>query len=481
MWLLNTSSAELTYFNSPEDVPGGYAILSHVWDTDETTYQEIQAIHSRFRGSTSDEAPEAVEWDSETVGESQESSITPKDDVLPPVLQHSSSWSSSLDILPSIRRRTAPKRLPGLPSKTPSGHKRRGRSWDERVASDDDRTQPPQKRERIHSPHPRFLSSGRRADLAIRTRTVSASGHLGGYSDFVVSEISPIQPPQDYRPVQSPLPINPRDLVPTKVRKFCSLAEEHGHAWAWADVCCIDKSSSAELSEAINSMFRYYALSNVCYVYLRDVSGGPGWEVEFRESMWHRRGWTLQELLAPQVIAFMSKDWTFLGTKADLAPLLADITRVPEKVLRFEQDIADICVARRMSWAASRETTRAEDEAYSLMGIFGVNMPALYGEGRKAFYRLQEEIMKTSADGSLFAWGSIVYDEGKAEWKSLVASVRFSDIKATPKHHHYLFAASPSAFVDCETMTYDGPMKAGMTVSPNHYNNSPRLQHLFLL
>ena len=206
-------------------------------------------------------------------------------------------------------------------------------------------------------------------------------------------------------------------------------------------------------------MYRYYALSDVCYVYLRDVTHGPEWELEFAASVWHRRGWTLQELLAPHVVSFVDHEWTPLGTKADLAPLLSTVTRVPVEVLRFEKDIADVCIAGRMSWAAARQTTRVEDEAYCLMGLFGVNMPTLYGEGQKAFYRLQEEIMKTSTDTSLFAWGRKVHDESRAEWKSLVASL-FPDTDRTPERHHYLFAPSPSAFTDCESTVFDGPMKA---------------------
>ena len=194
---------------------------------------------------------------------------------------------------------------------------------------------------------------------------------------------------------------NPRlDLVSEKIRKSCILAEKHDYKWIWVDTCCIDKSSSAELSEAINSMYRYYAHSAICYAFLRDVRS------RYRmNKIWYKRGWTLQELIAPRLLVFVSHKWEVLGTKGDLASKISSQTQIPEEVLRHEMDLAYVSVGQRMSWASRRDTTRVEDRAYSLMGIFGINMPTLYGEGDNAFYRLQEEIMKVSTDPTLFAWG----------------------------------------------------------------------------
>ncbi|EIW54397.1 HET-domain-containing protein, partial [Trametes versicolor FP-101664 SS1] len=192
---------------------------------------------------------------------------------------------------------------------------------------------------------------------------------------------------------------NPRDLMGPKIKGCCLLAAQLGLLWIWIDTGCIDKTSSAELSEAINSMFQWYKQADVCYAYLADAVHSP-----FRRSIWHTRGWTLQELIAPEVVVFLSPDWKVLGDKVHLAPLLEQITNVPRAVLHHQVELSTVSVAQRMSWAAHRKTTRLEDEAYCLLGIFSINMPTLYGEGRAAFRRLQEEIMQTSTDLSLLAW-----------------------------------------------------------------------------
>ncbi|RGP63931.1 hypothetical protein FSPOR_8258 [Fusarium sporotrichioides] len=185
-----------------------------------------------------------------------------------------------------------------------------------------------------------------------------------------------------------------------KLQNCCRVAKDNGFDYIWDDTCCIDKSSSAELSEAINSMYRYYQEANVCYAYLADVSAVS----QIPDSRWFTRGWTLQELIAPNKIIFFDRSWQELGTKTSLVRVLSRRTNVPESVLCNSDELNTASIAQRMSWAADRVTTRKEDAAYSLMGLFGINMPLLYGEGEKAFYRLQEEIMRVSDDHSLFAW-----------------------------------------------------------------------------
>jgi len=196
-----------------------------------------------------------------------------------------------------------------------------------------------------------------------------------------------------------------------KVKMTCSFAWERGFKYVWIDTCCIDKASSAELSEAINSMYRWYQEAEVCYAYLADVSlSADNTKIdvanhEFRNSEWFTRGWTLQELLAPESLIFLNQEWHEIGTKSTLQPIISQITRIPGNFLLGE-DLDHASIAQRMSWASGRITTRKEDLAYSLMGIFGIYMPMLYGEGERAFIRLQEEIMKISDDHSIFAWKS---------------------------------------------------------------------------
>ncbi|EIW65332.1 HET-domain-containing protein, partial [Trametes versicolor FP-101664 SS1] len=193
-----------------------------------------------------------------------------------------------------------------------------------------------------------------------------------------------------------------------KVKGFCKIAREAGYELVWIDSCCIDSSSSAELSEAINSMYQWYRLAEVCYVYLADVPDGDkpaDRDSAFRTSRWRTRGWTLQELIAPKRVVFLTQTWRFLGTKMGFASTLEEITGIDFAILTGTAELESVSVARRMSWAAGRKTKRIEDEAYCLMGLFGVHMATIYGEGRNAFLRLQEEIIKTIPDQSIFAWG----------------------------------------------------------------------------
>ena len=192
-----------------------------------------------------------------------------------------------------------------------------------------------------------------------------------------------------------------------KIAGSCKQALRNNVEYVWVDTCCIDKSSSAELTEAINSMFRWYQRAEICYVYLADVPANEdalAFESSFARSRWFTRGWTLQELLAPNTVQFFSNDWRPIGTKTDLCPQISRITGIDSTYLQGT-DVKYASIAKRMSWASKRKTRRIEDVAYSLLGLFGVHMPMLYGEGENAFRRLQEEIMKVSVDQSLFAWG----------------------------------------------------------------------------
>ncbi|KAI1421739.1 HET-domain-containing protein [Xylaria sp. FL1777] len=193
-----------------------------------------------------------------------------------------------------------------------------------------------------------------------------------------------------------------------KVEMACKLAKSQGYRYIWIDTCCIDKSSSAELTEAINSMYRWYKESDVCYAFLSDAYESTFSQLspeELHNSRWFTRGWTLQELLAPDDVQFYSYEWELIGEKKEdpLCSIISEITKIDQSILR-ERDILNISIARRMYWASGRQTTRIEDLAYSLLGIFNINMPLIYGEGHKAFRRLQEEILRTTDDQSIFAW-----------------------------------------------------------------------------
>jgi hypothetical protein len=194
--------------------------------------------------------------------------------------------------------------------------------------------------------------------------------------------------------------------------------------FCWVDTVCIDKSSSAELSESINCMYRIYRDCEICIAYLVDTQKKPFpgvSQVHLVRSRWFTRGWTvglftlcrllrhvvslLPELIAPKVVIFYDCDWHRLGDKSSLRRGIATETGIDEDCLN-SGDVGRKSVAQRMSWAAKRNTTREEDIAYCLLGIFDINMPLLYGEGTKAFTRLQEEIIRKYDDDSIFAWAS---------------------------------------------------------------------------
>nr|OQO32608.1 hypothetical protein B0A51_00172 [Rachicladosporium sp. CCFEE 5018] len=230
-----------------------------------------------------------------------------------------------------------------------------------------------------------------------------------------------------------------------KIKKCCEISKEDGYEWTWVDTCCIDKSSSAELSEAINSMWKWYSFSGRCYAFLEDCSlelplpkicktpdfglqDGPRsafdvggeWKKTlshhelsqidaFAASRWFTRGWTLQELLAPKEVLFYTKRRELIGKKSEMAALIAHSSGIAEAYIKKPQRLYEASVAQRMSWAACRTTSREEDRAYCLLGIFDIAMPLLYGEGGRAFMRLQEQILQISDDPTILAWGGQPY------------------------------------------------------------------------
>jgi hypothetical protein len=194
-----------------------------------------------------------------------------------------------------------------------------------------------------------------------------------------------------------------------KITLTCQQALQDSLEYAWVDTCCIDKSSSAELSQSINSMFKWYAHSHKCYAFLTDYSCSESTDEDFAKCNWFSRGWTLQELIAPSTVMFFDKQWQYIGTKKDLNRQISQNININGDILTMtgfdaiRTRLYACSVAQRMSWAATRKTKREEDIAYCLLGIFGISMPMLYDEGGRAFMRLQEEIIKETNDMTLFA------------------------------------------------------------------------------
>ncbi|KAF1957576.1 HET-domain-containing protein, partial [Byssothecium circinans] len=187
-----------------------------------------------------------------------------------------------------------------------------------------------------------------------------------------------------------------------KIRFCAQQAKRDGLEYFWVDTCCINKADAVELQDAINSMFRWYQQASQCYVYLADVpikkrkAGYENfqytWEPSFQQSRWFTRGWTLQELLAPHSVKFFSKEGTRLGDKKSLERQIHEITGIPLRVLQGAP-LHDFSKEDRLSWSEGRHTTRKEDRAYSMLGIFGIFMLPNYGEGEEnAFRRLHKEI-----------------------------------------------------------------------------------------
>ncbi|RDH32956.1 HET-domain-containing protein [Aspergillus welwitschiae] len=262
-----------------------------------------------------------------------------------------------------------------------------------------------------------------------------------------------------------------------KIEHSCERALQECIYYVWVDTCCIDKTNSVELSEAINSMMAWYAQSEVCYAYLADVP--PTFDDEacktaFCQSRWFTRGWTLQELIAPSRLTFLAQDWSFLFRRERVAHLIGKVTGISRSFLEvrshykiLDYNLISTSIAERISWASNRETTRPEDMSYCLLGILQVNMPLLYGEGTYAFRSLQQEIIKHSDDQSLFAWSFRTPDHDlshKRPWSISQAFLQrivssFTDYAIPPESSGAMelddldisgiLAESPAAFRGC--------------------------------
>jgi hypothetical protein len=238
---------------------------------------------------------------------------------------------------------------------------------------------------------------------------------------------------------------NPSQASMNKLINFLQESKSKKCKYAWVDTICINKESSAELDESIRSMYAWYRDSHVCIVHLSQTIH----QGDLLEDPWFTRGWTLQELLAPRRIAFYSMNWIQITLEVSdklqakkalkfskaqniergLWSIISGITGIEiNDLLDFKPGLYE--VGKRLSWVSKRSTTRIEDMAYCLIGIFRVNMSISYGEKEGAFYRLQAEILQNSDDKSLFCW------------------------KGTASPYNSMFAASPECFagVDMKDM-----------------------------
>ncbi|PPJ51943.1 hypothetical protein CBER1_09686 [Cercospora berteroae] len=215
----------------------------------------------------------------------------------------------------------------------------------------------------------------------------------------------------------------------TKLEWCRRQATADGLFHVWAGTACIDKSNSQELTESINSMYKWYKEAEVCYVYLQDMpdpeSGAlgsdlvtpeaeivdttatdqslpldaaveddhksPVWDTWSRDAFgkcsWFTRAWTLQEMIAPHRIRFYSQSWRFICNLEDIIADIAELTGVHESLWTQQRPLASF--------------------SYSLLGLMGVSIPVVYGEGTNAFQRLQDEILRSGSDDSIFAFNVI--------------------------------------------------------------------------
>lgn len=211
-----------------------------------------------------------------------------------------------------------------------------------------------------------------------------------------------------------------------KLQSFCNFVKTQlkDIQWLWMDTCCINQENHHEVSKAVNSMFKWYQSATVCLAYLADVTDN---RLDASGSEWFRRGWTLQELLAPELVIFLSRDWRVIGHKGtarisetcssvapELGPSLiedvAKLTHIPEEVLICYEASKKYTSEVKLQWRGERKTTEPEDRAYCMLGIFGVTMSLIYGEGEsEALRRMLKKLSRqqdTAISGSPMAHGT---------------------------------------------------------------------------
>ena len=247
--------------------------------------------------------------------------------------------------------------------------------------------------------------------MRLLKRTVSPGTHTRGYSltEFAASRIPSRYAILSHRWVTDEVIYKDIENCTAHTKagyrklEFCAeRAACDGISYFWIDTCCIDKTSSTELTEAINSMYKWYQNATKCYVYMSDVLALDGngssvaeceWQSAFQNSTWFTRGWTLQELIAPTVVEFFSAEKRLLGNKKSLEQQIHERTKIPVDALKG--NLLQFDITERMSWATNRQTTHEEDAVYCMFGIVNVHMSPIYGEGwQHAMARLEQELQK---------------------------------------------------------------------------------------
>lgn len=419
MRLLNVTTREVEEFFEPSIPP--YAIFSHTWGPEEVTFQDLESL-SAFQ---------------------KPRPATPPPSSLPSLLGSSHGYiTAARPELPL--EKTEVMKLMMLANMLTALRGHRDASRFQRQSAYFSPLPPSPEIDDDLQSHRSFSSS--------TTMTPSSSPPLA-----LPPPSPPMKPPQpQVHPVQ-------QKAGYAKLSYACTQASKDGHSYIWIDTVCIDRRSSSELSEAINSMFGWYQKAAVCYAYLDDVhfdsytSGYRTWKDDFSASRWFTRGWTLQELVAPKKLVFYAHGWRLLGTKSSLVKTVEKITGIEEVVLLEPKLVHNSSIAQRMAWAAGRETTRAEDVAYCLLGLFGVNLPIIYGEGYdKAFLRLQEEIIRRTDDQSIFAWGALGKEDKSSKRTRTTPELDELDFEALSGTMPVL-ARSPADFKGMEKVVVSPP------------------------
>ncbi|KAI9570056.1 hypothetical protein HD554DRAFT_429967 [Boletus coccyginus] len=203
----------------------------------------------------------------------------------------------------------------------------------------------------------------------------------------------------------------PKSPENSKVQMFCELVQSLRFHWAWSDTCCVNQQDKGVQQESVVAMFRWYRAASLTIVHLLGVLSESQEIGCLWRSIWNTRGWTYQEYIASMVVQFYTEDWKpYLGLDIFNHKESPIILSEMEQAMNFAtHELATLQpglerVREKLYLASRRRTTREEDVAYSLFGIFKVPIPVIYGEGNQAVGRLLEYILTRSDNVTILAW-----------------------------------------------------------------------------